>query len=253
LTVPAPSAVRPGLPNAFDRLVLQLLQADPDARPLNAEVVRDRLAALETSHSLTLSRRLQIAAVAAAVIYVLDTTATTPTAVRITNDPNGFTAPNWSPSGDAIYASGPGAIYRMRPDGTRIERLFEGADPVVTAEGRRVLFKKLSRRGIFARDLSGDPLVNPESRLVEDAPAPPAGGIAVVPGGFYYVSADTNGALRAIVFSNEVTQKSVTVAPVPGEISLLAVSPDRRHFAFAFVGGADSDLVELRFATARSE
>ena len=58
-------------------------------------------------------------------------------------------------------------------------------------------------------------------------------------------------------FSDHATREARAIAalnhlPVPGEISQLAVSPDRRHFALVH-RVADNDLVELRFATAPSE
>jgi len=175
-----------------------------------------------------------------------------PAVRQITDASFGFFSPEWSMDGKYLYAdkaSGTARCFRIPVDGGAPEDLFEGVTPVVTADGRRILFAKIGHRGVFLRALEGDPATNSEERLVEDY-CPPGMDLNPVRDGFYYFGCDQAGRRNAVRFYSfeRKTSVDVTVASGAGYSQGLAIAPDRSRLVYEqFTGsGSDLTLIELR-------
>jgi hypothetical protein len=143
-------------------------------------------------------------------------------------------------------------LYRV-PVGNRVaaptemERWFEGKEAHETSDGR-VLYIKDDRPGLFARSLAGDPIANPDERLVTDIQGPIAY-LAPVAEGVYYTAQDPPGTYVALRFFDYARKASVDVAPsaITGPVNSLAISPDGRSLVYTRPTRSEIDLALLQF------
>jgi WD40-like Beta Propeller Repeat len=183
-------------------------------------------------------------------IYVVDPDAGAPR--QITNAPLGFVGPSWMMDGEHLLAwqmvNGQGQVFRIRVADGQAEQLFEGCVPVPTPDGKRVLYAKTSEPGLFARNLAGDPSLNPEERLVDDFKMG-NGGMLPVPNGIYYLSFSPQGRPQAFRFFDYRMRRANDIAPAPAILQYgLTVSRDQRELLYSATNGASGDdLVMLEF------
>jgi hypothetical protein len=148
--------------------------------------------------------------------------------------------------GKHLYANGEdadGRVYRLRADDGTVETLFAGRFPIETRDGKRILYAKVFQFGIFARSLEGDPIKNPEQRLVDDY-TPPLGGFFPVENGFFYTSFSRQGHASALRFFEYASGKATDIAPAPQNLNMgLAVSPDQRWLLYS--AGEESSGYDL--------
>lgn len=184
-----------------------------------------------------------------AEVYVVDANQGAPR--QITRENPGLALATWSNDGRFLYAStllgGIGTTYRFPASGGPMERLWEGALARESVDGKYILYWKTNTPGIFRRSLVGDVAKNPEEMLVPDFwPLGQLGGYAPVADGIYYVSANAEGKPQAFRYFDYASHKSTEIAPaVPGLGRGIAVSPDRRHLAFAGSSEIGGDLLLL--------
>jgi Tol biopolymer transport system component len=183
-------------------------------------------------------------------IYVVDPDAGVPR--QITKGPLGFAGPSWMMDGEHLLAwqvlNGQGQVFRISVADGHAEQLFEGIGPVSTPDGKRVLYAKTSEAGLFARNLAGDPSLNPEERLVDDFGRGP-GGILPVSNGVYYSTFSMRGKPSAFRYFDYRVRRANDVAPAPPGLGLgLTVSPDERQLLYSALNGpSGDDLVLLEF------
>jgi eukaryotic-like serine/threonine-protein kinase len=189
-------------------------------------------------------------------IYVIDWTQREARPRQVTHDVPGCIVPTWSRDGVWVYCSrrvaGEMRLYRVKPteDGRepQLERLFEGKDARETADGR-ILYVKDDRPGLFSRSLAGNPLENPEERLVDDIIGPIAY-YAPTAAGVYYRSQNSFGRYESLRFFDYARRTAVDVAPrsTTGAMAALTVSPDGTELLYAQQAepGVDLALIEFR-------
>lgn len=173
-------------------------------------------------------------------------------AAQLTNAAFGALSPSWSADGKYIYfgriVDSP-RMFRIPAQGGPIEDLFEASGGIVAPDGRRIVYFKENRSGIFSRSLDGDPASNPEVKLVDDYKAP-GDDLNPFPDGIYYISWNGDGRRRAVRFYNYAQKKSVDVIELPGPVATppdLAVSPDRRRLIFHQLSAAGTQLSMIDF------
>ena len=185
-----------------------------------------------------------------AEVYVVDVNQGVPR--QITHENPGLALATWSNDGRFLYAStlvgGIGTTYRIPVSGGPMERLWEGALDRESVDGKYILYWKTNTPGIFRRSLAGDVTRNPEELLVPDFwPLGQLGGYAPVAGGIYYVSANEDGKPGPFRYFDYASRRSTEIAPaVPGLGRGIAISPDRRHLAFAASAEIGGDLLLLK-------
>jgi len=128
-----------------------------------------------------------------------------------------------------------------------MERWFEGKEAKETADGR-VVYVKDDRPGLFARSLSGDPMANPDERLVTDIQGPIAY-LAPVAEGVYYTAQDPPGIYVALRFFDYARKETVEVEPraITGPVNSLTVSPDGRSLVYTRSARSETNLALLQF------
>jgi hypothetical protein len=171
---------------------------------------------------------------------------------QITAAPVGFYMDCWSVTGDALLltrASGdPTRTFRVRPDGSHLEDLFEGGPGAIAADGRSFIYGKAGRAGLFRRSLEGDVQNNPEEKLADDYTSPGAD-LNPFADGVYYISRQTDGQAKRVRYYFFSQHKATDVLAIDGLTPMpagLAVSPDRRRLVYDVMGGRDLTLVEFR-------
>jgi Tol biopolymer transport system component len=184
-----------------------------------------------------------------AQIYVIDVAAGVPR--RVTNSATSLIGSAWSSDGTHIYAAGDNKdprVYRIRVNDGSMQPLFEGRFPFETPDGKRIVYGKASKFGIFARSLEGDPAKNPEEKLVDDY-TPLAGGFEVFRDGFYYSSFTPLGIPKAFRYFDYARRKAMDIAAAPATLGVgLSVSPDQRHLMYSAIEEASGyDLLLLEF------
>jgi Tol biopolymer transport system component/DNA-binding winged helix-turn-helix (wHTH) protein len=184
-----------------------------------------------------------------AQIYVVDVAAGVPR--RLTNSATDLIAPAWSSDGRYLYAAGANVdprVYRIRVDDGSMEPLFEGRFPFETPDGKRIVYAKGSKFGIFARSLEGDPAKNPEEKLVDDY-TPLSGGFEVFRDGLYYSSFTPLGIPKALRYFDYAQRRAIDIAPAPATLGVgLSVSPDQRHLLYSAIEETSGyDLLMLEF------
>ena len=191
-------------------------------------------------------------------IYVIDTTGDQPVPQPMTHETPGCNIPSWSRSGKFVYCSRRIAgsemyLYRVPVENggkgeSDMERLFEGKSATETSDGRRVLYIKNDRPGLFARSLAGDPTANLEERLVEDIWGP-IGYFAAVEQGVYYTGKDLQGNYVGLRFFDYAQKRSVEVAPrsITGPVNSLTVTPDGSRLVYTQNPKAGIDLTLIQF------
>ena len=188
-------------------------------------------------------------------IYVVDTDRPEAGPRQITFDVPGCNVPSWSRDGVWVYCSrriaGELRLYRVKvaEEGRdrQLERLFEGKDARETADGR-ILYIKDDRPGLFSRSLAGNPLDNPEERLVDDIIGPIAY-YAPTLDGVYYTGQNRLGGYVSLRFFDNARHVAVDVAPgsATGAMAALAVSPDGKELFYAQEAQAGIDLALIDF------
>jgi Tol biopolymer transport system component/DNA-binding winged helix-turn-helix (wHTH) protein len=170
---------------------------------------------------------------------------------QITHENPGLALATWSNDGRFLYAStllgGIGTTYRFPANGGAMERLWEGALVRESVDGKYLLYWKTNTPGIFRRPLKGDVAKNPEELLVPDFwPLGQLGGYAPMAGGIYYVSSNAEGKPGPFRYFDYASRKSTDVAPAAVGLGRgFAVSPDRRHLAFAASASVGGNLLSL--------
>jgi eukaryotic-like serine/threonine-protein kinase len=183
-------------------------------------------------------------------IYVVDRDAGV--SRQITSDPSGFLGPSWTMDGEHLLAwqivNGQGQVFRLRVADGHAEQLFAGSVPVPTPDGKRVLYAKTSERGIFVRDLAGDPSRNPEERLVDDFEMG-NGGMLPVPDGIYYLGFSPHGKPTAFRYFDYRLRLANDIAPAPPVMDYgLTISPDERQLLYSAMNDSSGDdLLMLEF------
>jgi Tol biopolymer transport system component len=187
-------------------------------------------------------------------IYMVDTDRPDAAPRQITFDVPGCNVPSWSRDGTWVYCSrrvaGELRLYRVKvaDEGRQqLERLFEGKDARETADGR-ILYIKDDRPGLFSRSLAGNPLDNPEERLVGDIIGPIAY-FAPTTDGVYYTGQNSLGGYVSLRFFDYARRVAVDVAPgsATGEMAALTVSPDGKELFYAQQAQAGVDLAVIDF------
>jgi len=164
----------------------------------------------------------------------------------------GYFAPSWSGDEKYLYADwvGRSMIVRIPTNGGPALPMFEGVSCKVSADGSRIYFSKDGHSGLFSRSLLGDPVSNPEEKLVEDYMAPGVD-LNIFPNGIYYTS-KTVGDFQIIRFYNFAQRRSVDVLRIrdmrgQGVAPSLALSPDRRRMIFGQFSGRGGDVTLTEF------
>jgi hypothetical protein len=164
----------------------------------------------------------------------------------------GYFGPSWSGDEKYLYADwiGKDMLVKIPTDGGAALPLFGGVSCKVSPDGGRIYFGKIGHPGLFYRSLQGDPVANPEDKLLDDYIAPGAD-LNIFPDGIYYMSKPVAG-FQVIRFYNFAQRRSVDVLRIrdtrgPGNTPSLAVSPDRRRLIFAQYTGRSSDLTLTDF------
>ena len=188
-------------------------------------------------------------------IYVIDWTRAEDRPQQVTDDLPGCNVPTWSRDGGWIYCSrriaGDMRLYRVKPNNNgaspQLERLFEGKDARETADGR-ILYIKDDRPGLFSRSLTGNPLENPEERLVDDIIGPIAY-YAPTREGVYYTGQNGFGRYVSLRFFDYARRAAIDVAPrsATGAMAALTVSPDGKELLYAQQAEPGIDLALLEF------
>jgi Tol biopolymer transport system component/predicted Ser/Thr protein kinase len=189
-------------------------------------------------------------------IYLIDSSHPEAGPRQVTHEVPGCNVPSWSRDGTWLYCSrriaGELRLYRVKlaAEGhdPQLERLFEGKEARETADGR-ILYVKDDHPGLFSRSLAGNPLDNPEERLVDDIIGPIAY-YAATAHGVYYRAQDSFGRYVGLRFFDYARHAAIDVAPrnVTGDMGALAVSPDESELLYVRGAqpGVDLALIEFR-------
>jgi len=189
-------------------------------------------------------------------IFVIDAMQEHAVPGQVTDEEPGCIIPTWSRDANYVYCSrrieGEMRLYRVpfgnsAGEAAKMERWFEGKEANETLDGR-VLYIKDDRPGLFARSLAGDPIANPEERLVTDIQGP-IGYVAPVAEGVYYTGQDLSGTYVALRFFDYARKQSVQVASsaITGPVNSLAVSPDGRSLVYTRPTRSEINLALLQF------
>ena len=175
---------------------------------------------------------------------------------QVTDQEPGCIIPTWSNDGKSVYCSrrieGEMRLYRVpfgngAAEPAKMERWFEGKEANETSDGR-VLYIKDDRPGLFSRSLAGDPMANPDERLVTDIQGPIAY-LAPVAQGVYYTAQDPPGIYVGLRFFDYARKASVEVEPraMTGPVNSLAVSPDGHSLIYSRPARSEINLALLEF------
>jgi Tol biopolymer transport system component/DNA-binding winged helix-turn-helix (wHTH) protein len=189
-------------------------------------------------------------------IFVIDAMQEHAVPRQVTDEEPGCNIPTWSNDGKSVYCSrrieGEMRLYRVpfgngAAEPAKMERWFEGKEANETSDGR-VLYVKDDRPGLFVRSLAGDPIANPDERLVTDIQGPIAY-LAPVAEGVYYTAQDPPGTYVALRFFDYARKESVEVEPsaITGPVNSLAVSPDGRSLVYTRPTRSEINLALLQF------
>jgi Tol biopolymer transport system component/DNA-binding winged helix-turn-helix (wHTH) protein len=171
---------------------------------------------------------------------------------QITHEIPGFADASFSLDGTAVYmirdiASAP-RLYRASLTSLFLQPLWLGCCAMEVPGRGILLYAKLDQHGIYARSLSGNPLQNPESRLLDDY-VPLAARFAPVDDGIYYVGCTPTGQPRAFRFFSFASHQSVDIAPTPPNYDAgISIAPDRKRLAYTTHAKGSQDLVQLVLA-----
>jgi Tol biopolymer transport system component/predicted Ser/Thr protein kinase len=172
---------------------------------------------------------------------------------KITNAPLGFIAPDWMPDGQHLVAwrnvNGEGRLFRVRLADGFGEELSEGTVPVISLDGKRILYGKFFETGMFERALKENPPDNPEEELVQDYRVTGTSGLAPARGGIYYVASTPQGKPIAFRYFDYATRRANDVAPAPPALDYgLTVSRDEREMLYSATSDPfGDDLLLLEF------
>ncbi len=174
---------------------------------------------------------------------------------RITNAALGFIAPDWLPDGQHLLAwrnvNGEGRLFRVRVADGSAEELFEGTVPVVSLDGKHMLYGKFFEPGMFARALAGDAgfARDTEEELVRDYRVNSTSGLAPARQGIYYVAFSPQAKPVALRYFDYATRRATDVASAPPALDYgLTVSPDEREILYAAMNDPfGDDLLLLDF------
>jgi Tol biopolymer transport system component len=168
---------------------------------------------------------------------------------QITHDIPGFADASFSLNGASIYmlrdfAHAP-RLYSVSVANLALQPLWLGCCAIEAPGRGLLLYAKFEQLGLYARSLSGDVTLNPETRLLEDY-VPPFGRFAPVNDGIYYVGCTPTGQPRAFRFYSFASGQSVDIAPTPPNYYAdISVSPDRSRLAYTTEAKGSQDLVQL--------
>ena len=159
---------------------------------------------------------------------------------------------SWSRDGKYLYTMAvnktPQRVMRARVSDGELEDLFDGATPVVSADGRRVFYKKgLRVSPIFSRSLEGYVATNPEEQIVPECAM--MFGIEPTERGIYYVSCDERTAKPvALRFFDFALGRSFDLGP-PSDATqpILTVSPDGRRLLYHTTLYDNDELTRVTF------
>ena len=172
-----------------------------------------------------------------------------PTIRPVAKTPFGMMGPDWSPDQKYLYATRPGATYRIMrvpSDGGEVEDLFEGDGVRIEPAGRRIFYGKGGIFGLFARSLDGDVRLNPEERVISDFVAPR--GFDVNSRGIYYLGRNSARKPVAIRFFDFSLRKSFDIAPAPlGLTPSIAISPDSKRLLYDTLSDSVGSLALMKF------
>jgi hypothetical protein len=176
-----------------------------------------------------------------------------PSAVHaVVKTPYGLISPDWSPDGKYLFATRPGATYRIMrfpAGGGEPEDLFEGDMVRIEPSRNRIFYGKGGVFGLFSRSLDGDVRLNPEERVVADFVAPR--GFDVNRLGIYYLGRDTDRKPVAVRFFDFALERSFDIAPPPrGATPSIAISPDSSELLYDTVSDSDGKLTLMKFGRA---
>ena len=184
-----------------------------------------------------------------AEVYVVDVNQGVPR--QITHEDPGLALATWTNDGRYLYAStlvgGIGTTYRFPANGEPMERMWEGALPRESVDGKFILYWKTNTPGIFRRSLVVDVTKNPEELLIQDFwPLGQMGGYAPMAGGVYYVSGNAQGKPGPFRYFDYATRQSTDVAPaIAGLGRGFAVAPDQKRLAVSASATTGGDLLLL--------
>jgi serine/threonine protein kinase len=170
---------------------------------------------------------------------------------QISHSSFGLLGAHWSADDKYIYSSGTrGAVslvVRLPSAGGDVEELFGGGNPIVSADGKHLLYSKQSDPGLFERSLDGNVLVNDERRLFEDWRGP--AGYVPAEIGVLYVGRNAAGNPSAIRFFDYALRRSFDIAPPSvSSVPVMTLAPDGRTLVYETFKADAGDLTLMQFA-----
>ena len=187
-----------------------------------------------------------------APLYVADLDGKTPPRKVAQTQSVALVGASWSSNGEYLYTMAvnltPQRVLRVRVSDGEVEDLFDGASPVVSADGRRVFYKKgLRVSPLFARSLEGHAAANLEEPIVPECVMP--FGIEPTERGIYYVSCDERRATPlALRYFEFASRRSFDLGPPPDSTQpILTVSPDRRRLVYSTTLYDNDELTGVTF------
>jgi Tol biopolymer transport system component/predicted Ser/Thr protein kinase len=166
----------------------------------------------------------------------------------------GLVGASWSLDGMYLYTTAinktPQRVMRARVSDGSIEDLFDGATPVVAADGRRVFYRKgLGTSPLFARSLEGDVSGNPEEQVISECVMP--WGMVPTISGVYYVGCDEKMQPTMLRFFEFAPRQSVDLERAPsGTQPILTLSPDGRRLVYHTFVTEHDELTRVTFRPA---
>ena len=187
-----------------------------------------------------------------APLYVMDLDGATPPVKVAQTQSVGLVSASWSLDGQYLYTMAvnrtPQRVMRVRVSDGQLEDLFDGASPVVSADGRRVFYKKgLRVSPIFSRSLEGRIDANPEQETVPGCAM--IFGMAPTERGIYYVSCDEQrGRPQALQYFEFKSRQSFVLGPPPDATQpILTVSRDGRRLVYFTTFWDNDELTRVTF------
>lgn len=189
-----------------------------------------------------------------APLYVADLDGQTPPKKVAQASSFSLVGASWSADGEYLYTTAinktPQRVLRARVSDGELQDLFDGAIPVVAADGSRLFYKKTQAPGLFARSLvDGDVRSSLEVQLVPECVLP--FGIEPTRRGVYYVGCDEGGHEVALRFFEFASKRSFDVAPPPKATQpILTVSPGGRRLLHQTTLYDNDELTRVTFRVA---
>jgi Tol biopolymer transport system component len=162
---------------------------------------------------------------------------------------------SWSGNGEYLYTMAvnltPRRVLRARVSEEEVQDLFEGSSPVVSADGRRVFYKKGLASPLFVRSLDGNIASNPEELLIPECVM--EFGIVPTRRGIYYVSCDEGAHEVALRYFEFFSRRIFHIGPPPDASQpILTVSRDGRRLLYGTTLYDNDELMHVTFMPAGS-